>query len=226
MTASPSTKELLSILKKHPLFASLDEVAVARYFAKDAAQTVAFAANEIAYSSASEGVRLGILLSGAARVQSGSAGAHALLKSLAVGELFGIANLYAEDEPFPSTIVTTAPSQILFLDGAAVRRLIEGEPAVLQSYLAFQSKKIVYLNRKITTLTAGSAEKKLAVFLLDYEQDGVFTPPCPMNRLAELLGMGRASLYRAIDALCAEGLIEKRDKTIYLRNKDALLRLI
>jgi len=223
MTASPSTKELLSILKKHPLFASLDEVAVARYFAEDAAKTVTLAAKQIAYSSSTDRVRIGILLSGKARVETE---AQALVKSLRVGELFGIANLYAEDEPFPSTIVTTAPSQILFLDGAAVRRVIEGEPAVLQSYLAFQSKKIVYLNRKITTLTAGSAEKKLAVFLLDYEQDGVFTPPCPMNRLAELLGMGRASLYRAIDALCADGLIEKRDKTIYLRNKDALLRLI
>ena len=78
----------------------------------------------------------------------------------------------------------------------------------------------------IYTLTAGSAERRLAVFLLDYEQDGVFIPPCPMNRLAELLGIGRASLYRAIDALCAEGLIEKQGKNIHLRNKDALLRLI
>jgi DNA-binding IclR family transcriptional regulator len=47
-----------------------------------------------------------------------------------------------------------------------------------------------------------------------------------MSRLAELLGMGRASLYRAIDALCDEGLVEKQGKTILIRNKPALLRLI
>jgi len=221
-----TANELLAVLKKHPLFSSLDGESVERYLLPSDVETVTFDAHEIAYSSSSERVRIGILLSGAARVQTSTAGGHALLKSLRVGELFGIANLYAEDEPFPSTIVTTAPSRILFLEGAAVRRLIEANPAILRSYLTFQSKKIVYLNRKIATLTAGSAEKKLVVFLLEYEQDGVFTPPCPMNRLAELLGIGRASLYRAIDALCAEGLIEKRDKTIYLRNKDALLRLI
>lgn len=226
MITATTTQELLAVLTRHPMFFSLTGEDLEKYVLPSDVETASFGAHEIAYSSSSECVRIGILLSGAARVQTSTAGGHALLKSLRVGELFGIANLYAENEPFPSTIVTTAPSRILFLNGAAVRRLIEGNPEILRSYLTFQSKKIVYLNRKITTLTAGSAEKKLAVFLLDYEQDGVFTPPCPMNRLAELLGMGRASLYRAIDALCAEGLIEKRDKIILLRNKDALLRLI
>lgn len=220
---SPSTTELLGILQKHPVFSSLTEDTVRRYFPTESTEIVSFDAHKTAYSPSSEQLRIGILLSGKARVETD---AQALLKSLRIGELFGVANLYAEEEPFPTSIVTTAPSRILFLDGAAVKRLIEGEPDILRSYLAFQSRKIVYLNRKIATLTAGSAEKRLAVFLLDYEQDGVFTPPCPMNRLAELLGIGRASLYRAIDALTAEGLIEKQGKAILLRNKTALLRLI
>ena len=223
MSKIPTSTELLSILRKHPLFATLTSDAVARYFSDSGAEIISFGAHEIAYSSSAEHVRIGILLSGKARVETD---AQALVKSLRIGELFGIANLYAEDEPFPTAIVTTSPAKILFLEGEAVKMLIENEPEILKNYLAFQSRKIVYLNRKITTLTAGSAEKKLAVFLLDYEQDGIFTPPCPMNRLAELLGMGRASLYRAIDALCDEGLIEKQGKNLLLRNKDALLRLI
>lgn len=220
---NPSTAELFSILKRHPLFSRITEDAVQKYFPLTSAEILSFDAHEVAYSSSSPHIRIGILLSGKARVETD---AQALVKSLRIGELFGVANLYAEEEPFPTSIVTTASSQILFLDGTATKRLIEGEPEILKSYLAFQSKKIVYLNRKIATLTAGSAEKRLAVFLLDYEQDGIFTPPCPMNRLAELLGMGRASLYRAIDALCDEGLIEKQGKNIHIRNKDALLRLI
>ncbi len=223
MSKIPTSTELLSILRKHPLFATLTSDDVVRYFSDGSAEIISFGAHEIAYSSSAERVRIGILLSGKARVETD---AQALVKSLRIGELFGIANLYAEDEPFPTAIVTTSPAKILFLDGEAVKKLIENEPEILKNYLAFQSRKIVYLNRKITTLTAGSAEKKLAVFLLDYEQDCIFTPPCPMSRLAELLGMGRASLYRAIDALCDEGLIEKQGKNLILRNKDALLRLI
>ena len=221
-----TTKELRSILGKHPVFSTLSEASAGQYFPTGTTEIVSFEAHEVAYSSSSKVPRVGILLSGRARVESATAGAHALLKPLAVGELFGIANLFAEDEPFPSAIVTTSAAKILFLDGDAVRRLVLGDAEICRAYLEFQSERIVYLNRKIATLTAGSAEKKLAVFLLDYEQDGVFTPPCPMNRLAELLGMGRASLYRALDNLCDEGLVQKDGKAILLRNKDALLRLI
>lgn len=223
MNTTLPVSELLLHLKQHPIFAELTEETIATYVLEEHTEIKTFSAKQIAYSSSTDRVRIGILLSGKARVETD---AQALLKSLRVGELFGIANLYAEDEPFPTSIVTTAEAKILFLDGDAVKRLIEEVPSVRRAYLAFQSGRIVYLNRKIATLTAGSAERRLAVFLLEYEQDGVFTPPCPMNRLAELLGIGRASLYRAIDALCAEGLIEKQGKTIYLRNKDALLRLI
>ena len=223
MNTTLSAGDLLLYLKQHPMFSALTEADVKAYFSDECAEIKAFAPKQIAYSSSAERVRVGILLSGRARVETE---AQALLKSLRVGELFGIANLYAENEPFPTSIVTTAEAKILFLDGEAVKRLIEEVPSVRRAYLAFQSGRIVYLNRKIATLTAGSAERRLAVFLLDYEQDGVFIPPCPMNRLAELLGIGRASLYRAIDALCAEGLIEKQGKNIHLRNKDALLRLI
>lgn len=218
-----SASELLLHLKQHPIFSELTEEEVTTYFSGDRSEIKAFPPKKIAYSSSTDRVRIGIFLSGKARVETE---AQALVKSLRVGELFGIANLYAEDEPFPTSIVTTAEAKILFLDGDAVKRLIEEVPSVRRAYLTFQSGRIVYLNRKIATLTAGSAERRLAVFLLDYEQDGIFLPPCPMNRLAELLGIGRASLYRAIDALCAEGLIEKQGKTIYLRNKDALLHLI
>ena len=222
MSSTPTANELLSILKQHPVFATLTPDTVCRYFSEQNSEIVSFGAREIAYSSADQ-LRIGILLSGKARVETDT---QALVKSLRIGELFGIANLFAENEPFPTVIVTTTEARILFLDGNTVRRLVEEEPSIRRAYLKFQSEKIVYLNRKIATLTAGSAEKRLAVFLLDYEHDGIFIPPCPMNRLAELLGIGRASLYRAIDALCEEGLIEKQGKTIYLRNKDALLRLI
>ena len=223
MATTPTANQLYSILKQHPVFATLSPDTVRRYFSEQNSEIVSFGAREIAYSSSADRLRIGILLSGKARVETDT---QALVKSLRIGELFGIANLFAEDEPFPTVILTTAEAKILFLDGETVRRLVEEEPTIRRAYLKFQSEKIVYLNRKIATLTAGSAEKRLAVFLLDYEHDGIFIPPCPMSRLAELLGIGRASLYRAIDALCAEGLIEKQGKTIYLRNKNALLRLI
>jgi DNA-binding MarR family transcriptional regulator len=76
------------------------------------------------------------------------------------------------------------------------------------------------------TFTAGSAEKKLASFILDHERDGIFSPPCSMIDLASMLGMGRASLYRAMDQLISQGWIEKKNKVFMITDLNALTAFI
>ena len=221
MTKHLNRDKIAALLRSHPLFREASDESLSRYLTESSAERCRFGAGEIAYSSESETLLVGMLLSGVARVQTSE---QALLKNLSVGELFGIANLYAEDEPFPTTILTSAPSEFLFLRGDAVRSLIENDPAVLRSYLTFQSKKIVYLNRKIQTFTAGSAEKKLALFLLDHEADGIFQPPTSMSGLSELLGIGRASLYRAFDKLTEDGYLIKDGRDLILTDVEAMLK--
>jgi DNA-binding IclR family transcriptional regulator len=70
----------------------------------------------------------------------------------------------------------------------------------------------MYLNKKITVFTAGSAERKLACFMLDHISGNTFTPPTSMKRLSDMLGIGRASLYRAIDSLTECGAITEKTK--------------
>ena len=146
-------------------------------------------------------------------------GNRSILSYVNAGDMFGIANLYAPDQPFPSLILAEEFCRILFIKATALRALIEHEPTVLRNYLTLQSQKIVYLNRKIMTLTAGAAEKKLAVFLLEKESALQKAAPFSMSELAKLLGIGRASLYRAIDALVAHGMIEKKEKCLIVRDK-------
>ena len=52
-----------------------------------------------------------------------------------------------------------------------------------------------------------------------------FVSVLPLSRLAELLGLGRASLYRAFDALCAAGAIEKKQKNITIKDRAYLARV-
>jgi hypothetical protein len=51
----------------------------------------------------------------------------------------------------------------LFVSSDAVKALIENDKNVMHSFLCLLSNKIVYLNKKITSLTAGSAERRLSV---------------------------------------------------------------
>ena len=115
---------------------------------------------------------------------------------------------------------------MLFINGTSFRSLIENDSGALNAYLRLMSDKIVFLNKKISTLTAGSTEKKLAVFLAEHERDGAFPQSLSMSALADILNIGRASLYRALDSLEAEGLIIRDGKKIMITDKNALLGFI
>ena len=218
--------EQYPILKALPLFAAASADHAERCFSESDCMLCHFEAGETVYSSDTAPIRVGVLLSGEVEIHSHGGESRALLKTASTGEVFGVANLYATDTAFPTVIRAKQPTDVLFLEGEAFRRFLETDPAVLRVYLAFLSKKIVYLNRKIATFTAGSAEHRLALFLLENQTEGVFTPTHSMTTLASLLGLGRASLYRAIDKLSEQGLIEHRDGCIYLPDREALSTFI
>jgi CRP-like cAMP-binding protein len=148
-----------ALLTSHPLFRGADPDAIPRYLNEETTAVVRVSAGSTAYDSEGTEDRIGMLLCGTAQAFTGANGETALLKTIRAGELFGIANLYAEDEPFPSRIVAISSCEILWIRRDALKAWIEHDPAILRNYLSFQSKKILYLNRKIATLTVGSAER-------------------------------------------------------------------
>ncbi len=217
-------KDFLADTDRNPIFTGVSEAVLNHFFSEDTVTVVEYQTDEIIHSSQSGEIRVGILLHGSARVHTANTD-RSLLRTMQRGNMFGIANLYAKEEPFPSMIVAAEPCRVLFLDCEAFKSLVEQDSTALRNYLAFQSKKIVYLNRKIMTFTAGSAEKKLALFLLENEVDGTVRLPCSMSRLAQLLCIGRASLYRAMDHLEEHGLIEKKEKALHILDRFALAEI-
>ena len=208
---------MLNTITSHPIFTGVPENHIKKYFCKKNLSVRSFMQGETAYSSTTKNPQVAILLCGVARVfaKASNDGENALLRTLHPGDMFGIANLYAEDNPFPSKIVAASELEILFMDGEIFKEFIETDSTALKNYLAMQSRKIVYLNKKISTFTAGSAEKKLIMFMLDHLDKDVFTVPCSMTELSNMLGIGRASLYRAIDALTDDGTISKQSKNTF-----------
>ena len=207
-------------LRDIPIFRMADETYLDSCFRTGTTERRWFSEGETVYSSESSHIQVGILLSGKAEIHSSGGEERALLRSITVGDMFGIANLYAADTAFPTVIRAAEATEILFIDGAAFRSFIENNPSVLHFYLRFLSQKIVYLNRKIATFTAGSAEKKLAVFLSENHVQGRYRGS--MTTLANLLGIGRASLYRAIDRLSELGFLLHEGNNLILLDPAAL----
>ena len=104
-----------------------------------------------------------------------------------------------------------------------LEELLETDKKFLYNYLGFLSGRICYLNQKIRYLTAGSAERKLALYLSSFGEETVELD-ASLSSLSELLDIGRASLYRAFDTLIADGYIQKDGRTIHLLDVDAMIQ--
>ena len=170
-----------------------------------------------------DGTHLSVLLSGRAHILSGDSGRTVLLRTLGPVDVFGAARLFCRDaEPFSRMEALTA-CRVLALPAEAVRAWIHDDPAFCDNYLAFLSQRVRFLNRKICGFTAGSAERRLALWLAAEEQDDVVLP-ASLCALSDMLDIGRASLYRAFDRLTADGLIEKNGREIKITDRPALLQ--
>ncbi len=214
--------EISPEIKKHPIFQSSDVIAIDKYVTEADMYIKKYASGEDICSPCTQNDSIGIVLRGSATVSSKDEEKSVLLRTMGEGAIFGIANLYAQSIEFPTRISARSACEVLFVKKAAIRALIENDKNTLKSFLAFQSNKIVYLNKKINSFTAGGAERRLSLFLLDNSVDGVYSSDVSMSALAEMLDIGRASLYRAFDTLEAAGCIERKDKKTILVNTTAI----
>ena len=107
---------------------------------------------------------------------------------------------------------------ILFFPQELVGELLARESLLSRNYIRYLSGRIRFLTEKLDGLLAGSAERKLSQYLLSHP-DGV---SCPATSLARQLGVSRASLYRAFDALTERGAICRAGKRIEVLDEHLL----
>ena len=180
-----------------------------------------FSAGEIILSPNSKEKAACVLLSGKAMVKTPDPSKKMLLRFLGILEPFGIANLFT-DAPFVSVICAHEDCRVFFLKEDAIRRLLETDTAFLYQYLEFLSGRIRYLNLKIGYLTAGCAERRLALYLYSIGKRE-FRLTDSISALSELLDVGRASLYRAFERLREDGFLQKDGRNFILLNPEAML---
>ena len=216
-------KEILSVLQTAPLFANVEQDVLARILKERGATFKESAPGELLRTDSAPA--LGVLLKGRASILSASEEKELILRDLARGEIFDAASLFLKDPPPLSRIVAKTPCTTLFLDVETIRRLMSESPAFLDAYLSFLADRVQFLNAKIRCYTAGSAERRVALFLADGEGE-TYTHTVSLCALSRLLDIGRASLYRALEKLESESLITHNGRQITVISKTKLLKYI
>ena len=176
-------------------------------------QELIFEKGEIIYDADHVQRALAFVIEGRVRVMFG----RVVMNDLTCGDVFGAAALFGSSEPYPSTVVAVTPCRIALISQETVSRWMATVPRVGENYIRFLSDRIRFLNRRLSTLTAGQTDGRLWKYLLAHrDDDGVVRVTGGMTALAERLDMGRSSLYRSLDALTDAGFIRRDGKKIYI----------
>lgn len=209
----------LTGLEKHPLFISFEAEQIAELFGRAGAYEERFPAKSAIGVFSGDTPRVGFLLEGRATVTSRGA----ILNRLSAPACFGVAQIYAPRGDLPTRITAKTPCRAVFLKEKDFDLLL-ADPRFARNLAAFLADRIRFLNRRIAAFTAPDARLRAAFYLSELAGSGE-SVILNFSAMARELDLGRASLYRALDALESEGLIEKRGKTVRIPDPAALRRL-
>lgn len=149
------------------------------------------------------------------------------LNSATKYDSFGILTCFSERDEFPTLVTAKTACTALFIYSDALRKLIEQNTQISLNIIGFLTGKINFLNDKIASFSGGSIEEKLASYILTLrKKHDSLEFDFNKKKSAEALNCGRASLYRAIDALKSAGYITLEDKKIIITDQNGLERIV
>lgn len=160
---------------------------------------------------------LGVVLCGRVQVRREAL----LMSTLEEGDVFGAAALFHCGEEPPTTLTALTGCEALLIPLESVRLLLRecGDFAV--DYAVYLSGRIQFLSQRLEAVSSPSAQGKLAQYLLSSAGEAG-TVTLSATQLGQRLGMGRATLYRAFDALEQAGAIAREGKTIRILDEAGL----
>ncbi|MCI6401076.1 MAG: Crp/Fnr family transcriptional regulator [Candidatus Fimivicinus sp.] len=215
-----------ALLARSPIFWGADSGSLKQYLLRSGASFQPFERGESICLPGTHNDSLGMLVAGSAQVSKGSANHHVLMSTLQEGDLFGAVTLYGTHDYFVTRITARACCTVLFLTKALVDEMILQNPRFARQYIAYLSDRIYFLNSKIDAFTGGSAESRLAAYLianLVQDRDKTYVRMhTSMNQLTQSLDIARASLYRAFEQLEKAGAIRREGRMVSILNLQKL----
>lgn len=153
---------------------------------------------------------LGVLLAGRLEVSK----EHLIVSTLMPGEIFGAAALFQTGGAYATTLTARTECDVVFFPQELVEALFRRDAGAAMAYIRYLSGRVRFLSGKLDQLLAGSAEARLARYLLAREGGGHVALDCSLTGLAARLNVSRASLYRAFDTLEEQGVVTRKGRQV------------
>lgn len=220
--------KLVPFLSEQFLFKSFSDDVLKKISEEYEFQIFEFESGEKIYSPNKFSKKVGFVFSGECLVEKERADGNSIpLNSLIKNDSFGILAVFSNADKFPTCVKAKKRSTIVFLEASSLISLIKDYSEFSLAVIEFMSKRIEFLNEKITAFSADSVEQKLAHFILkEYkslhpEEKIVLN----LSKTAKALNVGRASIYRTLNVLEAMKIIKFENKNIHILDFEGLERI-
>lgn len=171
---------------------------------------------EIIYHMGERIHAMGLVLSGSVSVEHDDVwGNKSVLDKVGVGQVFAETYACVPEEPLMLNIVSTEPTEILFLNMQQVMNLCTNACAfhrkIIRNLLSVSLQKNLRLSSRIFHTSAKSIRGRLLSYLsFEATQRGRYTFTIPFNRqqLADYLNVDRSALSNELSKMQKEGLLQ------------------
>ena len=214
-------------IKKGFLFKDIASSEIDKMLSKIDISHMAFERGSVIYSPKNAALQIGFVVKGTCEVKRlHSDGSAVPLNILTPPASFGIISVLNEGEDFPTHIIAKTRCEVAFISKEDLHVLIRTSNSVALNVCRFLAGRVAFLNDKVTTFSGTSCEKKLASELLQTtKKKNCLEFLFNRKRTAEAISCGRASLYRALDTLKTDGIIDYANKKIYIIDLEGLERI-
>ena len=216
------TNDFLKKLSALELFKNASPAVIKLALSADDCNIQVFGSNDKIYVPGQKNVALGIILRGKVEMFTSDPCKDVLLCTLSTGDSFGFSSLFDKNAAFSNKVVAKGGARILFISESSLSQMLENDKTIMYNYMKLMAQHTRFLNEKIMYYTAGSTERRLALYLNSLGKRNI-KMTTSMTDLANTLDVGRASLYRAFDKLCEDGYIIKSEKIIIIMNREEML---
>ncbi len=211
-------KKYASVLASSPLLSGVSPELAEELLKK--CGTVSYGKNDMIFDRAHPLEQLCVLLEGTALVLKSENGEpHVLMNKLSPGGLFGIVTIFSDAPFFLTEVRALEKCTAVLISEACLRELFQANFKICENYIVYLTQRIRFLHTKIEAFTGSSVEKKLFSYFRGHwilQPDGSAQVQLTVSytQLAEILNIGRASLYRVLSELEARGIVKRQGKTI------------
>lgn len=136
--------------------------------------------------------------------------------------------VFGKENHFPVEVIAVSEVLMLVIYQDQLLKLLTLSPIIQRNYLDMISTKAQFLSRKIKFLSFKTIKGKVAHFILQIKpnDEGELRFPATQKAMANLFGVARPSVARAIKEMEDDGIIRSKNKTVEILDHHALVGLL